>query len=94
LKLSCDFVVKKSSRPDFFSKIIFRVVTPECKRELADTACKSETGRLYPSSLPNLCPALASDAAKSSGTYLGCFRDEFQHRILQGSFARLADNSR
>jgi hypothetical protein len=41
-----------------------------------------------------LCPATVENGKINAGTNLGCFRDEFENRILQGSFARLADNSR
>ena len=72
----------------------FRAVTADCKRELAEVACKNENDLLYSKTLPNLCPVETAVPASNLGTYLGCYRDEFQQRILQGSFARLSDNSR
>ena len=73
---------------------LWRAATSECKRELADLACKSENDKLYPTVLPNYCPGNSGNEQKKQGTYLGCYRDEFDARIFQGSFARLADNSR
>ncbi|XP_071441320.1 xylosyltransferase oxt [Hetaerina americana] len=69
---------------------IHRARTQSCKKLLADVACRSHAGTLYPTKLPHLCPAPGLEGGRS----LGCFQDEKTFRLLSGYYANLkATNS-
>ena len=63
---------------------ISRATSPQCKRSLHEIACRTD---LYPTYLPNYCHDYQVDLASSA--YLGCYKDAFKARILNGSKVKL-----
>jgi len=59
-----------------------RAKTEECRNQIIDLSCKIENGYFYPQTLPRYCTATRD--AELAGRRIGCFKDEFSARILQG----------
>jgi len=66
---------------------IKRASSTSCKQEIVDLVCDLEKQMVYPASLPRSCKPQVDKESKVSN--LGCFKDNFSKRILQGHMVKL-----
>ncbi|XP_013776191.1 xylosyltransferase oxt-like isoform X1 [Limulus polyphemus] len=68
---------------------INRARSQGCKEKIANVTCLIKAGKMYPTQLPRYCPV----EGDKKGTYLGCFKDASQKRILPRTFTKLSHNT-
>ena len=66
---------------------INRATTMTCKQEMVDLVCSLENGKVYPTSLKRTCPTQVDEEIQ--GHHLGCYKDSFNTRLLQGYLVKL-----
>lgn len=58
-----------------------RAVSQKCRQTILDVGCRNEAQTLFPSVLTNQCPG--DQESDTSISYLGCFQDSFEDRLLR-----------
>ena len=66
---------------------INRATTRGCKQEIVDLVCHLQKGEVYPTILKRTCPGQVDKAIQ--GKHVGCFKDSFTNRLLQGYLVKL-----
>lgn len=78
-KFLCDVTTKTAM------SAVRRATTQKCKQELSEIACGIKSKKIFPEKLPNYCTRKNS----TPGSFLGCFHDDGESRLLSSYGVKL-----